>query len=130
MKSGIIILGHGSRSENAQQVFEEIVTLVSEKLNYGTVKGAAMEFASPTLEEVAAGLVEDGLERIIIVPLFIYPGVHIKRDIPAMIDRLKEEYPEIRFVQGSHIGAEEKLAEIMADRVQQAAENSVRNWNN
>ncbi len=120
MKSGIIILGHGSGSEEAQQVFEEIVTLVSEKLNYGMVRGAAMEFASPALEEVAAGLVELGIEEIIIVPLFIYPGVHIKRDIPAMIDQLKKEYPEVRFVKGSHIGADEKLAEIMADRVQQA----------
>ena len=120
MKSGIIILGHGSGSEEAQQVFEEIVTLVSEKLNYGMVRGAAMEFASPALEEVAAGLVELGIEEIIIVPLFIYPDVHIKRDIPAMIDQLKKEYPEVRFVKGSHIGADEKLAEIMADRVQQA----------
>lgn len=120
MKSGIIILGHGSRSEDAQQVFEEIVALISNKLNWGTVKGAAMEFASPALEEVAAGLAEDGIEEIIIVPLFIYPGVHIQRDIPAMIDRLTEKYPKIRFVQGSHIGADEKLAEIMADRVQQA----------
>ena len=120
MKSGIIILGHGSGSEEAQQVFEEIVTLVSKKSNYGPVKGAAMEFASPTLEEVVGELVESGIEEIIIVPLFIYPGVHIKRDIPAMIDRLKKEYPEVRFVKGSHIGADEKLAEIMADRVQQA----------
>ena len=120
MKNGIIILGHGSRSEEAQQVFEEIVSLVSEKLNYGMVRGAAMEFASPALEEVAAELVESGIEEIIIVPLFIYPGVHIKRDIPAMIDQLKKEYPEVRFVKGSHIGADEKLAEIMADRVQQA----------
>ena len=128
MKSGIIILGHGSRSEEAQQVFEEIVTLVSEKLNYGMVRGAAMEFASPTLEEVAAGLVELGIEEIIIVPLFIYPGVHIKRDIPVMIDQLKKEYPEVRFVKGSHIGADEKLAEIMADRVQQAVGKSGKSY--
>ncbi|MBM7557128.1 sirohydrochlorin chelatase [Halanaerobacter jeridensis] len=118
MKTGVIILGHGSRAKEAAEVFDQIVEMVKEKVDYELVKGAAMELAEPTLEQSVTELVEQGVEQINIVPLFLFPGIHIQEDIPELIEELEAEYPEVQFNFGQNIGADEKIAEIVVDRIQ------------
>ncbi|MGM0472254.1 MAG: sirohydrochlorin chelatase [Bacillota bacterium] len=121
MKSGVIIIGHGSRAQEAKSVFEQIVEQIKEEVEYEIVKGAAMEFAHPTLEEATAEVVNEGVEEIIIMPLFLYPGVHIQEDIPALIAELEAEYPDVKFILGEGVGADQKLAEIMAERISEVS---------
>ena len=121
MKTGVIILGHGSRAEEAVSVFTQIVNMVKEKVNYDLVKGAAMELAEPSLEQRAAEMVEQGVKEINIVPLFLFPGVHIQEDIPELIAGLEAEYPEVEFNFGNNLGAEEKIAEVVAQRVEEVS---------
>ncbi|MGM0369475.1 MAG: sirohydrochlorin chelatase [Bacillota bacterium] len=118
MKTGVVILGHGSRAEEATEVFNQIVEMVKEKIDYDFVKGAAMELAEPTLDQSVDQLVQHGVEQINIIPLFLFPGIHIQEDIPELIEELETEYPEVQFNFGQNIGADEKIAEIVVDRIQ------------
>ncbi|MBM7624414.1 sirohydrochlorin chelatase [Sporohalobacter salinus] len=117
MKTGVVILGHGSRAEEAKRVFNEIISMIKEKVNYEIVRGASMELAEPNLEQTIE-TIADKVDKISIVPLFLFPGIHIQEDIPGLIDELREEYPEIEFEFGENIGADEKIADIMVDRIE------------
>ncbi len=117
MKKAVIILGHGSRAEEAKRVFNEIVDKIKNKVEYDLIKGAAMELAEPDLAETVNQVVKKGAKEIIIVPLFLFPGVHIQKDIPNSIVKLEKQYPDVEFKVGESIGADERLAEIMADRI-------------
>ncbi len=119
MKNAVVVLGHGSRAKEADSVFKQIVEMVKGKVSCDIVKGAAMELAEPSLEQTVAEIVEQGVKEINIIPLFLFPGIHIQEDIPKLITELEAEYPEVQFNFGENIGAHEKVAEIIAERIEE-----------
>ncbi len=115
--SAVILLGHGSRAEKANEVFASMVDKLKARLNYQYVTGAAMELTEPTLETKVEEMVEKEIENIIILPLFLFPGIHVQKDIPKMVEKLEEKYPQIEFKMGDIIGADERLVDILQDRL-------------
>lgn len=117
MKKAILIVGHGSRSTDAQDIFSEIVNMVTTKMPDKTVRGAHMELCSPSIESVIEDLVtNEEVTSISLVPYFLYKGIHIKEDIPNIIEDLSNKYPHIKLKLGRPIGAEELLADILVQR--------------
>lgn len=119
MKTGVVILGHGSKAEESNQIFEEFCELAEEKLDYDFVTGGALQLAEPLLDEAVAEAIEAGVEKLIVIPLFLFPGNHVQEDIPQALDRLKEEHPEVEFVYGDPIGADDRLIGIVNDRIKE-----------
>ncbi|MGL4369116.1 MAG: sirohydrochlorin chelatase, partial [Spirochaetota bacterium] len=64
MKKALIILGHGSRSEEAVETFRAVVAEIEKKSRFDAVKGAHMELAHPSLDDTVAELAGGGMERI------------------------------------------------------------------
>jgi len=122
MKEGVIVLGHGSRREEANQELRELAGLVEKNAGGLPCRPAFLSFAEPTLGGVVQELVEEGVERIIVAPLFLVTGNHVKRDIPEEIERLQANYPRVQLVQASHLGVDPGLAEIALQRINKARE--------
>ena len=120
MKRSLLIVGHGSKSEDAVDVFNRIIDLAREISDYDFVEGAHMELAEPDVERVVHELNQRNTTEIIIAPYFLYEGMHIKRDIPAIIETLSREYPHIDFKLSKPIGYEPVLADIILKRAQEA----------
>jgi sirohydrochlorin ferrochelatase len=123
MEKALLIVGHGSKSKEAVDIFNKTVELVSQKSEYCIVKGAHMELAEPNIEATVSELVKNKPGEIIIVPYFLYLGNHIKFDIPEIIDRLAKKYPEIKFRFGKPIGFEPVIADILIKRAKEAESN-------
>ena len=70
---------------------------------------------APTLPECAAALVAGGAENILVVPMFIAQGGHLKRDVPEMLARLRSTHPQARFSLSGAIGEEAVVIRAMAD---------------
>ena len=118
-KHSVIVLGHGSKSDEAIEDFNYVVQTMREKTGNDNVFAAHMEMASPSLEEVVSEISTQEPAKVIILPYFLYNGNHIKKDIPSKIEILKEQYPNIEFVFGTPIGKEPLMAEIMLKKVNQ-----------
>lgn len=121
MKKVLIILSHGSRSKDFQTGFNKVVDLVKKKREDIKIYGANMELCSPTIDEVVATAVRENtsLEGISIVPFFLFEGIHIKEDIPEIIEKLEIEYPHISFKFGRPLGADPILADILLKRAEE-----------
>ncbi len=115
--SAVILLGHGSRADKANEEFASVVDNLAARLDYQYVTGAAMELTEPTLATKVDELVEKGIEKIIILPLFLFPGIHVQNDIPAMVGQLREKYSQVEFKMGDVIGDDERLVDILQDRL-------------
>lgn len=101
-KVGMIVLGHGSRRREVADVFEAMVERVAARVAQ-TASGvrvlpAFFSLGEPTLADQVKVLVADGCNRIVIMQYFLYNGVHIDTDIPAMVDDLRQMYPAVEFV--------------------------------
>ena len=117
----LLIIGHGSRSVDAVQDFNRIVECVREKSEFKTVVGAHMELAEPSIEDTAKQLHEAGISKVIVAPYFLFHGNHIKQDIPEILDKVREQYPEMEFLMAKPIGFEPVLADILIKRAGEVA---------
>lgn len=117
-KQAVIILGHGSKSSQAIDDFNYVVDLLKQKMDNEFVFGAHMEMAQPSLEDVVKIIDNQDVDKVIILPYFLFNGNHIKEDIPEKIEILKKIYPTISFEFGTPIGKEPLMADIMLKKVQ------------
>ena len=125
LSTGVIILCHGSRGERgALEVAETLKWLtegVKPVLPVGVeVIGAALQFNHPTLEEAAESLAGRGVERIVIMPYFLFSGRHITEHIPEVLKRLKSRYPRVQFVVANTLGNDGLLIARVAERIGEA----------
>ncbi|QGU00246.1 Sirohydrochlorin cobaltochelatase CbiX(small) [Candidatus Syntrophocurvum alkaliphilum] len=121
MKEGIILLGHGSRRKEANEEIRQITELFKKNNNDKVYETAFLSNAKPDMEEAADILVSKGIEKIVMMPVFLVEGIHIKEDIPEVIEKLKNKYPNIEFLIAKHIGPHPSLVNIVQERIDEAA---------
>ncbi|ACV64439.1 cobalamin (vitamin B12) biosynthesis CbiX protein [Desulfofarcimen acetoxidans DSM 771] len=121
MKKAVVMLGHGSRAVvgEANDIIIEIAQQVKDVLQQDIFEVAYMNPKSgrQNLGEAIDKVMAQGVEKIIIAPLFITNGMHIRYDIPEEIEEAKKKYPNVEIVFARIIGADPVLAKLMADRV-------------
>ena len=123
MNKALFILAHGSKAKEADTILEAIVEKVREKANdFSFVGYGSLQISKPSFEEGIDELIKKGVSEIIIVPMFIFIGNHVKFDIPEVLNDLKNKYPEVCFTMGDPIGADDKLVEILIARANKAVE--------
>lgn len=100
----LILLAHGSRHPATA---DEVVALVTSVAAATTcdVRYAFLEINRPTLIEAIAQAIEDGAERVNVLPLFVNTGNHIVRDLPWLIAEARGRYPEVKIQLLRHVGA-------------------------
>lgn len=114
---GVLIVAHGSRAEKTQITMNDIVSMVKTKLPQITIEIGYMEFCDQTIESGLQKLVDKGVTHIKVVPYFLFHGIHIKEDIPAEINKFLQAHPSITASFGDTLGADERLADILVDRI-------------
>lgn len=118
--TGVLVLAHGSRKNDTEITMDKIVDLVREELRLELIQAAYMEFRSVSLESGLLELMGKGADDIRVVPYFLFDGVHIREDIPQAINTFREQHPEVRVTMGNTLGADKRLAGVLADRIREA----------
>ncbi|WP_027718529.1 sirohydrochlorin chelatase [Desulfovirgula thermocuniculi] len=118
-KRGVILLCHGSRLPETRRTLERLQEMIGEGKGFAAVKGAFLQFGQPDLPAALAQMSQLGLEQVVVVPLFLVDGVHVKKDIPEILNRERARYPQMEIIMAGHIGAHRKLAEIILERIQE-----------
>lgn len=119
MKTGIIILGHGSKLKSASRVMRDISAAVRRK-QAAVVEPAYLQFHQPDIALTIRKLVNKGCKKIIIVPFFLLEGNHVTRDIPKAIRAEKQKYPDVDFVYARNLGDDPRIEGIVLDRIREA----------
>ena len=94
-KTGILLLSHGSRLDDGEEVIKAYKEMYKEEFPDAIVDYGFMEIRKPGIPEAIKSLTEQAdLEKIIVVPVFVAHGLHTKRDIPNLLgleSELEEE---------------------------------------
>jgi len=114
---GILILAHGSKRIETEEVMDSLVEKVRKKSGNRLVYPCYLQFSDNNLEKGVERLVGKGASSISVIPLFLFDGVHVTQDIPEEIEGIKAKHPGVEIMLGSHIGADDRLADIVMDRV-------------
>ena len=88
-KTGILLVSHGSRLKYNKEFISEVYRKFSKTTVYPSNFGF-MELVEPNIPTSINKLInENEIDRLVVVPVFIAPGVHTTSDIPTILG-LKE----------------------------------------
>lgn len=121
MTTAIILFAHGARDPEWANPLRRVQAAIRQRAGDVAVELAFLELMAPTLPDCAATLVAGGVSNILVLPMFIAQGGHLKRDVPEIIDRLRSTHPEVRFSLAGAIGENEVVVQAMAEAALQAA---------
>ncbi len=122
MTTGLILFAHGARDPEWANPMRAVQARVAEGLAGAQVELAFLEFMTPTLAAAVSGLAVRGIGRVVILPMFIARGGHLKRELPEMIGQLRLAYPDIEFSLAPVIGEQEKVIQAMAESARDLAD--------
>jgi sirohydrochlorin cobaltochelatase len=113
-KTALILFAHGARDPDWASPLHRVKGAINAQVPGMRVELAFLELMQPKLQECAASLSSDGFERIVILPMFIAQGGHIKKDTPLILDELRQTYPTVTFELAGPVGEAENIIQAIA----------------
>ncbi|MSQ71822.1 MAG: cobalamin biosynthesis protein CbiX [Betaproteobacteria bacterium] len=83
---GIVLFAHGARDPDWALPFQRIRDSFAAACPDRPVTLAYLEWMQPPLAEAVGELHHRGATEIVVVPLFMAQGSHLKRDLPLLIE--------------------------------------------
>ena len=103
-KTGILLLSHGSRLDDGEEVIKAYKEMYHKEFPDIPVEYGFMEIRKPGIAETVKKLSEENdLDKIIVVPVFIAHGLHTKRDIPQLLG-IESDFEEHHHHHSHHHG--------------------------
>jgi len=118
---GALVIAHGNRTGETETIMETVLSMVREKLPETIIEWAFLGGSGQTIEKGIAALAARGVTEIKIVPYFLFIGIHVKEDIPRIASQCALNYPGIKITMGDSLGADQRLADILVDRINNPA---------
>jgi sirohydrochlorin ferrochelatase len=128
MTHGIIIVDHGSRREQSNQMLEEVAALFANRFTqlYEIVEPAHMELAEPSIATAFHRCVERGANHVIVCPFFLGPGKHWTSDIPRLTYEAAAAHPGTTYHVSKPIGVDDLILDLLNKRIQTCVTNNFR----
>ena len=115
MKTGLILFAHGARDPAWAAPFEAVAARVRRARPAAEVRLAFLEFMAPTLPEAGAALAAAGCAQVAVLPLFLGAGGHVRKDLPKLVEALREAHPAVAFTLHGAVGEDDSVIAAMAE---------------
>jgi sirohydrochlorin ferrochelatase len=127
-RKGILLVGHGSKLPFNKELVEETASLIGRNYPDFIVKCGFMNMNSPSIGDSMTEFRNESIDVLVVVPLFLAKGVHILKDIPAIIGLAEGEKKgtftldgrTIPLLYADPIGSDPLLADLMMKNAERA----------
>lgn len=89
---GLLLFAHGARDPAWARPFEAVAARLRQTRPETPLVLSFLEFMTPNLSDAADELVRRGCTRVHVMPLFLGTGGHVRRDIPPLLESLRERH--------------------------------------
>lgn len=89
---------------------------------YEAVETAFLESGQPDLRGAVEILAGCGIQRVIVIPYFLTLGMHLKRDLPRLVEELRAVHPGIEIRVTAPLDGHPALIDALVGRAREAAE--------
>jgi sirohydrochlorin cobalto/nickelchelatase len=130
MRTGVLVIGHGSKLEHNRDLAVEMARILDQRGEFGPAVAGFMQLNEPDILEGIRSLMAKGVQQIYVQPCFLASGIHITKDIPEVLGlkpgsqggKLVIDGKVIEVKCCSPIGPDPRLAAILADRIRERSE--------
>lgn len=117
----MLLVGHGSKLPYNKELILETGRMIQERSSDFSVRCGFMSMNEPSVTEQLEAFRHEPIEALVVVPLFLARGVHIEKDIPALLGLADGEKTgtfsangsSVPLVYADPIGVDPLLAELM-----------------
>lgn len=117
--TGLILFAHGARDARWREPFDRLHARVAQR-HPGPVALAFLEAMTPDLRAAACALAREGIERALVVPVFLGTGGHLRQDLPVLVAAAQTASGVDLQVVGP-VGEDDAVLDAMADYCLRAA---------
>ncbi|MFA5182782.1 MAG: CbiX/SirB N-terminal domain-containing protein [Syntrophales bacterium] len=119
-KEAVILMGHGSRVPGAGEGMEKVAQWLKKKRPGTMIETCYMSELGPHFPEILEKCLRAGADKVIVMPYFLHLGIHLREDIPAMMEMEAKKYPGLTLILGRHLGFDESLADLVGKRLDES----------
>jgi sirohydrochlorin cobaltochelatase len=117
---GIIVFAHGSRVESANEAVRAVTRDLAAAGHFEHAQPAFLELGQPDLSGAVSLLVRQGVDRIVVLPYFLTLGLHMERDLPALIAEISRSYKGLEITVTPPLDGHPALVQALLDRANAA----------
>jgi len=110
---GLLLVGHGSRSDEGATEMQALGKLVGDALPEVVVDVGFLEMTDPPAGAVLDELAASGCRRVVVLPLVLLGAGHAKSDVPAVVLEARQRHPGLHVHFGSPLGISRDLVEVL-----------------
>ncbi len=99
MNKALILFAHGARDPEWARPVQAVAKRLQTENPDLPIAIAFLEFMSPTLQDAVAAMTERAVDQplqIDILPFFIAQGGHLRQEVPAMLDQIRQRYNNLQ----------------------------------
>ncbi len=121
--NSLLIVAHGSRREASNNEIRALTEALQRKAanRFDDVGCAFLELAEPSIPDGISQCIEHGATHVTVFPYFLSAGRHVASDIPAEVNQMVREYPDVAITIAPYLGAAGAMSELI---LQQAGQTS------
>jgi sirohydrochlorin cobaltochelatase len=112
---GILLFGHGARNPEWAQPFHRIRDAILARDPAALVEPGFLELLRPSFDEGVDCLVRQGATEIMVVPIFMAAGSHVKKDLPQMAANAMDRHEGLVIELAAPVGEAAPVLAAMAD---------------
>ena len=112
----LLLIAHGSRDPAWAEPFRALEARIR-AAHRGPVELVYLETMRPDFAEGARRLAEAGAARVVVVPLFLATGSHVRTDIPAKVVEARAAHPDVEFSMLPAIGLIDAVQAAMGEAI-------------
>ena len=114
-RRALVLFAHGARAASWAEPFERLRDMVAASAPDMDVSLAFLELMSPRLPEQVAALAARGVEDVTVVPVFLGQGGHVLRDLPLILDEMRQAHPGMAIHAVGAVGEDPTVLQAMTD---------------
>jgi sirohydrochlorin ferrochelatase len=117
MMTGIILFAHGSPVEEANDGVRKLAAAVQTASQHEYVRAAFLDGGAPDLAAAVEAAASAGVDELIIIPYFLTVGLHLRRDLPKLVDAARAKHPALEIVVGQSLEDHPQMPSLILSRV-------------
>jgi sirohydrochlorin ferrochelatase len=117
--TGYVVFAHGSSVEAANDAVRAAARAAARQGNWEQFAAAFLGGGKPDLIGAIEELAAKGAAKIIVIPYFLTSGLHLERDLPALVGEARRARPHLEIETTAPLDGHPGLVNALVDRARE-----------
>lgn len=113
--TALVLFAHGARDPRWAGPFNRLKGILQSRRPDTVVDLAFLELMAPSLPETVDRLAKNGIADVTVVPVFLGQGGHVLRDLPVLLEEMRQAHPGVTIKVAQAVGENEQVLNAIAD---------------